>query len=571
LNNRVLNPLAAANEAEYYYPNNQSARFAWYHDHAMGITRLNAYAGVASAYLIRDAFELDLKNYGLPEFIEASVLAGKPIQELPLVVQDKKFVGPHIADTDPAWGHDLGLNTDPGSLWYQHTYDTSLYDLDDPQGGNLPGDQLEPSVVPEFFGDTMLVNGTAYPRVPVEPRRYRLRILNACNARFLNLQLYMADGSPDGITLDASGRPTAAPFVDGEQNRPAILQIGTEGGFLPKPVLVPTNMPFTPTSPVAGMLAAMSGRRPHGRGHRVPLQPRMLDTSLLLAPAERADLIVDFSKCGGKHVVLYNDAPSPFPMGDPIYDFFPGLNPGDNPANAVASPGFGPNTRVLMRFEVAPLASGRDVPLRINTRSNLQPGIDPLIVPVGVTQPPPGVRVRRLTLNEGFDEHGRLLQLLGTNVERPVGSNFYGLGYMERATEVVRAGATEVWEIYNLTGDVHPMHFHLVNAQLINRQIFDTFVAGVASFAGAPEGPELNERGWKETVKAYPSTVTRIALKFDVPGITKTPRPDQNGRMSAGGTVAVPSSPRTGGAEYVWHCHILEHEEHDMMRPLILT
>ena len=208
LNNAVLNPGAAPNEAEYYYPLNQSARFVWYHDHALGITRINAYAGIASGFLLRDTFEAGLIGMGLPNFIEAG---GK---EVPLVVQDKIFVGPNIAVADPTWSA-VSSATGPGSLWYAHIYERNRWK----SAGNVTGGGAnnltppDPSCIPEFFGDTMLVNGTAFPKIAVEPRRYRLRLLNACNARFLNLQLYVADASPNGITLNALGNPANAPAI----------------------------------------------------------------------------------------------------------------------------------------------------------------------------------------------------------------------------------------------------------------------------------------------------------------------------------------------------------------------
>ena len=230
LNNQVLNPTAAPNEAEYYYPLDQSARFGWYHDHALGITRINAYAGIASGFLIRDQFELNLVTQGLPNYIEAGG------NEIPLVIQDKIFVGPNIATVDPTWSA-VSSATTPGSLWYAHVYERNRWGLQ----GNATGGNLvppNPSAVAEFFGDTMLVNGTTFPKAAVEPRRYRLRFLNACNARFVNLQLYVADGSSNGITLNALGNPTNAPALcDPNQpgSSPTVLQIGTEGGFLPKP------------------------------------------------------------------------------------------------------------------------------------------------------------------------------------------------------------------------------------------------------------------------------------------------------------------------------------------------
>ena len=533
VNNTVLNPGAAQNEAEYYYPLNQSARFVWYHDHALGITRINAYAGIASGFIIRDPFEANLVSQGLPNFIE---LGGN---EIPLIIQDKVFVGPNIAVTDPTWSA-VSSATTPGSLWYAHVYERNRWRA----AGNLAGGGAnnltppDPSCIPEFFGDTMLVNGTAFPKITVEPRRYRLRFLNACNARFLNLQLYVADGSPNGITLDALGNPTNAPaFCNPDisvANSAAVLQIGTEGGFLAHPALIPTNVPFNPLNP--------------------------LKSSLVVAPAERPDIIIDFSRHRNQSIILYNDAAAPFPGGVPVNDYFPLFNVKGNPVNALTPAGFGPNSRILMRFDVGSTVSPPgDITLNINTNTDLRGGIDTPLIPFGVSTPPPGVPVRPLTLNETFDPYGRLIQMLGTLI--PPGSPSAGFGrtYESPATEVVQRGTTEVWEIYNTTADVHPMHFHLVNVQLINRQPFQVNslgnTQGGVNFTGPAVPAEANEIGWKETVMMFPGTVTRIIMRFDLPAAPFT----------------VPPSPRTGGNEYVWHCHILEHEEHDMMRPLIVT
>ena len=222
----------ANNQAEYYYPLNQSARLLWYHDHAIGITRINAYAGIASALVLRDNAEANLRSNGLPEFIENSVLGGTTVQELPIVVQDKVFVGTDIHTVDPTWPGSLNA----GSLWYAHQYDTARFG---PLGPAPAGAPPAISVVPEFFGDTMLANGTAYPEVTVEARRYRFRILNACNARFLNLQMYVDDGTPNGITLGSGGAPVNMPARNAAAPNPSgkpsanFLVLGTEGGFLP--------------------------------------------------------------------------------------------------------------------------------------------------------------------------------------------------------------------------------------------------------------------------------------------------------------------------------------------------
>jgi spore coat protein A len=356
-----------------------------------------------------------------------------------------------------------------------------------------------------MFGDTMLANGTVYPEATVEARLYRLRMLNACQARFLNLQLYVDDGSPDGVTLNRNTTPTNAPGPD-------FLVLGTEGGFLPNPAQVPSNQPFNPNT---------------------------LGGSLITGPAQRWDLLVDFSKFAGKKVILYNDAPAPFPTGDPINDYFPAapLNP------TQPQPGFGPNTRQIMRFNVVP-ATSKDPNLKIKKNTDLTPDLTRFLVPPGtavhkgVLTLPPGVPVRQLTLNEDFDGYGRLIQLLGTN--QP-------LAYEDPATETPSAGATEVWQITNLKGDTHPIHFHLVNVQVLGRQ----------PFSGPARGPDDTELGWKETVRMNPGEVTTVIMRFDLP--------------AAPPNVTVPSSPRTGGNEYVWHCHILEHEEHDMMRPLVVV
>ncbi len=537
LNNQVLNPGAAPNCAEYFYPNNQSARFVWYHDHAHDTTRLNAYGGVASAYIIRDDGEAGLvATAGLPEFIETSVLAGRPIREIPIVIQDKIFVDQtNISLVDPTWVS-LGLPSATGSLWYPHIYEKNRW-----KTANGINPLPNPSCIPEMYGDTMLVNGTTFPKFTVEARRYRIRLLNACNARVLNLQLFVANpADPNGITLNLkSGLPTNAPFNNaaaGKTPSPNFLVIGNEAGFLQKPVLVPSNMPFNP--------ATFGG-------------------SLTTAPAERWDLIVDFSGYSGKSIILYNDAPAPYPVGDPRNDYFPGWNVNGNPVNGLTQPGFGPNTRVLMKFVVG--APSADLPLTIDTTTTM-PGVDPFLVPpnsnvsvAGVFTPPtttaggPIATTRQLTLNETFDNWGRLIQLIGTNIA--INKGTFGRFYVDTATETPTAGNVEMWQVANLTGDTHPIHIHLVNAQVLARQPFQvSSYKGVPNYQGPARGPDPDEIGWKETVRMHPGEVTTVLMKFDLPRVP----------------FVVPPSPRTGNNEYVYHCHILEHEEHDMMRPLVV-
>ncbi len=499
----VLNPHLQDNEAEIYYPNDQSARLMWYHDHTFGTTRLNAYAGLATGYVIYDDFELGLTNapYYLPGPFDPRTIY--------MVFQDKIFVQPNIETTDPTWSR-VVPNSRAGDLWYAHIYDTARYGALGPNPLGLPPD---PSCVPEYFGDTMLVNGTVFPTLTVEPRQYRFRMLNACQARFLNPRLVYAQGSSFPANTEPS--PNAA--------GPAFVQIGTEGGFLPQ-------------------LAKVNG----------PKQPL-----LVLAPAERADLIVDFRNVKpGSFLILYSDAPAPYPMGDARNDYYPG-----NPKTPSSIPGYGPNTRTLLQIYVAPLTGSADAP--ITFPATFTDGIAPLLTAQtsGVpTANPANVPVRNLTLNETFDGYGRLIQKLGSDfVTSPAGAKplQFGLGYLDATTENVSAGSTEVWQIANLTGDVHPIHFHLVNVQVLSRQAFSAsqYTGGTPNFQGPVMAPDDNELGWKETVRMFPGQVTRVLMKFDLPNVPFN----------------VPPSPRTGGFEYVWHCHILEHEEHDMMRPLVVT
>ena len=525
LNNVVLNPGAALNEAEYYYGNNQSARLVWYHDHAFGITRINAYAGIASAYIIRDTAEINMKNQGLPEFIENSVLGNTPIRELPIVIQDKIFVDNTTIIADPTWPGPKDL----GSLWYPHLYEKNRWKLVG-AGARLPN----PSVIAEMFGDTMLVNGTVFPTVPVDANRYRLRILNACNARFLNLQMWVSDGSPEGVTVVNGAALNTTPGPDW-------LVIGNEAGFLSKPVLI-----SPPTTPFGfdNNTGAPTG-------------------TLLTGNAERWDVIVDFTNFAGQEIVLYNDAPAPFPFGDDRNDYYFGniLNP-----VGPATRGYGPNSRILMKFVVG-AKIGQDASLAItdlNGDWTSDPGIDPLLASIdgagaytllGTNT----IKTKRtLTLNESFDVYGRLVQMIGTGTAKSAGK--FGRAYLDPPTETPKNGDIELWEIYNLTGDTHPIHFHLVNVQVLNRQVFTGLFPNVG--LGALRGPDPTELGWKETVKMNPGEVIRVLMKFELPQITKA---------DGVTTVNTPPSPRTGGNEYVVHCHILEHEEHDMMRPLVVT
>jgi spore coat protein A, manganese oxidase len=497
-----LNPGAAANEAEYYYPNQQSARLMWYHDHALGITRLNAYVGIASAYVITDDYEQELIRTGvLPDI------------GIPLVIQDKSFI-PHTGNPE------LAGRGGPGDLWYPSVYEKAdeagLWDygpdVDPP--AHIPNQQLPlPSCVPEFFSDTLLVNGAIYPYLEVEPRIYRFRILNASQARFYNLQLYYA----------VSDHPTEA---DLSRIGPAFVQIGTEGGFLPAPVILNDRPRPLVVDPETG--------NPVGY-------------NLLLGPAERADLLIDFSHAPvGSKLILYTDAPAPFPGGDAVNDF--------------ATVGTSPDTRTIMQFRVVAPAAPMALARAAGPRERLARTATTLTNALAATKPILGRRLHRytrdLTLNEDFDDWGRLIQRLGTSTQTGVdnqGLPTWASNYDDEPTEVLRAGAHEIWRIFNLTGDTHPIHFHLFNVQVLGRARFDA-VGDSFELAEDLRSPDPNEMGPKETVRMNPGEVTVVAVDATLPTVP----------------FAVPPSPRIGGHEYVWHCHILEHEEHDMMRPMVV-
>ena len=525
-----------AGSATYYYPMDQSARLLWYHDHAIGITRTNAYSGIASALVLVDDFEIGLVNSGLlPDLVG-----------IPLVIQDKSFVPQNILSQDPTWAWGS-----PGDLWYPHVYEhgdeRGRWDYGpeaDPPAQGVITPLPTPSVVPEAFFDTILINGGIYPVANVPPRRVRFRILNGSQARFYHLNLYAEGSTPGEANLKAPG--------------PKMYQVGTEGGFLPAVAVHPNGIPCPldrkedPTGNTA---------KPDG------------PFNLMLSPAERADVIIDFNGVpAGASFILYADAPAPFPGGDSRNDYFTG----DPDRTAIGSApttvaGFGPNTRTLMRIVVAPGSgdsmststwlSSINPQLKSNYLSGNQPGLlynngDPSI-PGPVPYKGPVHRV--LTLNEDFDVYGRLIQTIGTassqsfdNQELPT----WGLPYLATPTETPAAGATEVWQIINLTGDTHPIHFHLVNVQLIQRQPF-TGTPSKLRYTGPAIPPDANEIGWKETVRMNPGEVTTVIMQFNLPNLPTAAMAD-----------AV--SPRTGGKEYVWHCHILEHEEHDMMRPLVV-
>ena len=391
------------------YPNAQPAAPTWYHDHALGMTRLNVMAGLAGFYLSRD--ENDTGEEPNPMNVPGGAY------EIPLAIQDRLLT--------PTGQIDYPTQPAPLGPW-----------------------------VPEFFGDTAVVNGAVTPYAEVEPRMYRFRILNGSNARFYNLRMM---GSPP------------------------MWQIGTDQGLLTKPVRL---------------------------------------KGIVIAPGERADVVVDFRRLRGKNIELRN---APLPAG-------------------VVSPA-SPLTTV-MQFRVG--------------RNATEPG--PSQIPTSLPGEPVDLPTtgfaasRNITLEEVLDAGGNpvRLELNGKMFDDPVGPN----------DERPQADTVEEWRFVNLSADTHPMHLHLTRFQVVDRWSFDvaayTADAEAAHDADQPNPDPMNakykprlinngvaaeERGWKDTVRANPGQFTRIRVKFDLPPGTDAPQ------------------------RYVYHCHILVHEDNDMMRP----
>jgi spore coat protein A len=354
-----------------HYPNRQDAAMLWYHDHALGINRLNVFAGLVGAFFVRDEFEDGLD---LP----------RGPYEIPLVLFDRVF------------------------------------DLDAQLNYPVSGDPKKPWT-PEVFGDAILVNGKLFPYLEVEPRQYRFRLLNAANARFFHLSL------SDGHTF---------------------YQIGTDQGLLPAPVRI----------------------------ERVGL-----------APAERADLIVDFSAAAGQNVVMNNDV-----------------------------------AFTVMQFRVARAAS---------RGAGDRKALPAVLRPVPRMVESAAVKTRTLSLVEIDDP-----------VQRPMTMLLNNAHWSMPVTESPVLDSTEIWELLNTTDDAHPIHLHLVRFQILDRRRFDVanywMTGGKVRYTGDATPPEPGEAGWKDTVRADPGMVTRIIIRFE--GFT---------------------------GRYVWHCHLLEHEDNEMMRP----
>jgi spore coat protein A len=237
------------------------------------------------------------------------------------------------------------------------------------------------------------------------------------------------------------------------------------------------------------------------------LLPRPLPLHyLIVSPGERFDIVVDFSEHRGKNLAMINDAPAPYPRGGEFV------------------------SREVMLFRVTRNLPSKDTSVLPDS-----------LVPFTPLDPGDAVRERFLAITE-MERASDGYTMMGMLDEKH---------WSDPVTENPQAGSTEIWSFVNTTGDIHPIHIHLVRFQVLNRQQFDptSYLQNrKVVFAGAPRAPEANERpAWKDTVKTYPGTITRVIAKFDLPEGVQLPR---------------------GKAlRYVWHCHMLEHEDNEMMRP----
>ncbi|HEX6301141.1 MAG TPA: multicopper oxidase domain-containing protein [Acidimicrobiia bacterium] len=422
-------------DVSFKYPNNQRAATLWYHDHTLGMTRLNVYAGPAGFWLIRggpDDVVLDSRD-GSPAILPgpAPGVGDDPLGEygeIPIAIQDRSF-------------------NEDGSLFYP---DTRAF-FDEFTGPYIPDSPVSPIWNPEFFGNMMLANGFTWPHLEVQPRRYRLRLLNGCNSRFLILQ-----------------------FDDPDVE---VWQIGAEGGFLAEPVRL-NDHPY-----------------PGSTG----------GATVLIGPAERADLIVDFAPAAGTAFRLLNLGPDePFGGGEIGVDF--------DAADSAS-------TGQVMEFRVA--ASPVEDPTTPPQFLEL-----PSITPLGAEN-----NTQFVSLNEEVYEPADVpfAALLGRFDEE---GTPHPLMWSDQISENPELGATEVWEMRNFTEDAHPIHIHQVQFEVLGRETID----GGPSIAGSND-PLPWETGHKDTVTVYPGEVTRVKARFDIPGF------------------------------FVWHCHIVEHEDNEMMRP----
>lgn len=459
----------------YTYHNEQQAATLWYHDHALGLTRLNVYAGLAGFYKLTD----DNKN----SLISNGVL---PAIEIPLVVQDKAF-------------------TADGKLYFPGYQDDPLPGGTGGSGsveeevGDAIFEESEVSALPEFFGDHILVNGTPWPNLDVGQGKYMFNLLNGSDSRFYVFE-FVVDG---GGALD-------------------VIAVGTDGGLLN--AAVDLNKPF------------------------------------VLAPGDRLDVVVDFSALeDGTTVRLINKGPA--------YEPFKGFNAdGSLAGEAVAATTDDPIGNIMEFTVDESIASGSasvDAVMALNDIGPLAP-----------------TSVRKVGLFEQMDGFGRILPLLGTAEEGEVHlyheddhdmhsgvaeiKDFGPLTWAAPTTETPVLGTTETWQIFNFTADAHPIHLHLTQFQGVGRYDIDFRDDDEDGIPDDTTGDEKISYGTLGT-DTFASDDILISARREL-------EPEEGGRqdtlyVAAGEMLEINASFEKAGL-YVWHCHILSHEDHEMMRPM---
>jgi spore coat protein A len=516
--------LLAKNYCIYRYPNQQESTLVWFHDHTLGATRLNVYMGLAGAFLLTDSAN-DPPN--LPVLV-------------PLVVQDRMFdtTGELFFPADSAGGVLWALNP-------EHPY-----------------------WVPEFIGDTIVVNGKTWPYMNVEAKRYTLMFINGSNARGYEMSLV------DPVSKNLG---------------PALYVIATDGGFLDTPVKID----------------------PTARGNN----------KLVMLPGERYWVIVDFAgyqagvigpngaAYSGKWLIK-NNAKAPYPGGASpngattgrIMQFIVTGLP------ALPDTSYDPSTGAPLRTPMVRLNQIAPTKVRALTLNEIMgmpvTAQDPV---TGATVAYPGGPLEILVNNTKWD--GQRITGIDTDTGKytmtPINPNWPTDPAGNYLSEVPLEGTTEVWEIINTTADAHPIHTHLAQFQLLSRQAYNTnkyTKAYAAAFTGGFDftmnmpvgpgvfvpayGPPLNydvpdingkyggnpditpylhgplmgplpqENGWKDTVVVFPGQVTRFAVRWGPQNFPATNPPEQS---------CLSFDPSGGG--YVWHCHIVDHEDNEMMRP----
>ena len=449
----------------FRYDNAVPAGNLWYHDHALGITRLNVYAGLAGFYFVRDEFDTGLPGNPL-------VLPAFPY-ELAYAIQDRMF-------------------TDKGALFYPAFPGDPFYDdFITGEGAILPEDLFPgggPTALAEFFGDHMVVNGKIWPKADVEPRNYRMHLLNGCDSRFLVVQFVAVNA---GETDPSAGTPLPFWVIGSDQG------LGT---------------------------------------------PAQTDT-LVIEPGGRYDVVVNFTGLENKRIIMKNlggDAPFGGAFGGDLdpEDLFPDRQ-----------------TDRIMAFDVV-------VPLNSDVTDDFVPGNLP-----GYGGVANGSTTRRVALFEGTDEFGRLQPLLGTVADDLSGTDVAtAYTWFQPTTETPALDSTEIWEIYNFTADAHPVHLHLVNFEILDRADFDYDVTGTQTTTQhnglTGEAPEISN-----IRNLTPASVGTEYFE-DAPKDMVTSLPgDPEGAPPTGQLVRIKAHFNKSG-RYVWHCHILSHEDHEMMRVL---